>query len=445
METASQGITVPQMEPESNLANFQVFQDNPFYQLLLNYIPNHLTSSSPMDFFPTTIKCNKDQKDIEKDPSSLIALQLGFGTYNFLFEGSKLTAIHNEVGIPVTNFRGHPTTRRDIKIIAEGKDGLNILRCLHGKLYFDSMNKAKKGNFKLYQWDACRCTWSHQKTIEARPLSSVILDPSIKDKLIGDMEEFLGEETKEFYKKHGIPYRRSYLLHGSPGSGKTSVIQAIAGHYERSLCFIQPTNKKITDDSFKTAMSCLPASAIVVLEDIDALFQKDRSKQESNSSSLTFSGLLNGLDGVDSANGQLIFMTTNFREKLDSALIRPGRVDLHVRFPWSTKFQMEEYFRQYYPEADNKLAVSFALKLTSMLRQDQQNVSTSSLQHFFVTNRKHTAEETLSKINEIFEELKTREEEEAAEVEEKELKRKRKEEKENAEKEDTGEEKKESA
>jgi len=346
------------------------------------------------------------------------------------------------VGIPVANLYGNPKTRRDIKIIAEGKDGLNVLRRLHGKLHLDSMTKAKKGSFKLYRWDVCRGNWSHENTIEARPLSSVILDPSIKDKLIDDMKEFLGEETKEFYKKHGIPYRRSYLLHGKPGSGKTSLIQAIAGHYERSLCFIQPTNKKITDDSFKTAMSYLPKSAIVILEDIDALFQKDRSKKESNSSALTFSGLLNGLDGVDSANGQIIFMTTNFREKLDTALVRPGRVDLHVHFPWSTKFQMEEYFRQYYPEADNKLAVSFGSKLTSMLRQDNQNVSTSSLQHFFVTNRKHNAEETLSKVYEILEEMKTREEEEAVKVEEKESAKK--EEKENAEKEDTGEEKKES-
>jgi len=419
--------TAPKKEPVYNAAKFQVFQANPFYKLLLNYIPYHLSCSSPSDFFPSTIKCNKDRTEIEEDPSSLIALQLGIGTYNFSFEGNELIAIHNEVGIPVANFHGDPQTRRDIKIIAEGKDGLNVLKRLHGKLHLDSMTKAKKGNFKLYRWNVCNGRWSHENTIEARPLSSVILDPSIKDKLIDDMKEFLGEETKEFYKKHGIPYRRSYLLHGKPGSGKTSLIQAIAGHYERSVCFIQPTNKKITDDSFKTAMNYLPDSAIVVLEDIDALFQKDRSKEESNSSSLTFSGLLNALDGVDCANGQIIFITTNFREKLDSALIRPGRVDLHVHFPWSTKFQMEEYFRQYYPEADNKLAVSFASKLTSMLRQDNQNVSTSSLQHFFVTNRNHNAEVILSRVYEILEEMKTREEEEEKENAEKE-------EKENAEK-----------
>jgi len=73
----------------------------------------------------------------------------------------------------------------------------------------------------------------------------------------------------------------------------------------------------------------LPEDTIVVIEDIDALFGKDRASKNAKSP-LSFSGLLNALDGVGAASGQIYILTTNLREQLDSALIRKGRVDFQV-------------------------------------------------------------------------------------------------------------------
>merc|ERR1712113_706228 len=151
------------------------------------------------------------------------------------------------------------------------------------------------------------------------------------------------------YFKHGIPYKRSYLFHGVPGSGKSSLIQALAAKYERNLAFLQPTHPKMTDEAFKTCIQSAPANSLIVLEDIDALFNKDRSKKV-HSCPLTFSGLLNGLDGVGNPDGQIFIMTTNFVDRLDSALIRSGRVDLHIEFPLATNEQLRKMFLLFYPE-----------------------------------------------------------------------------------------------
>jgi chaperone BCS1 len=360
--------------------------------------------------------------DKKRNPATVVGLSLGIGEFKFMYHGEEIIAIHTEVGLPVSSFHGDPVTRRDLTITVASESalkskgrGLETLQRFVADVYLGSISKAKKGTFKIYRWNAECEYWSVEKTVTARPLESVIMDPTSKKKLLTDMDDFLGKEAKDFYLKHGIPYRRSYLLHGKPGSGKTSLIQALAGHYGRSVCFLQPTNPKITDDNFKQAMNELPEKSIVVLEDIDTLFQKDRSKGGGDSS-LTFSGLLNALDGVGSADGRLVFMTTNFRNRLDSALIRPGRVDLHVNFPWATKYQMEEYFRQYYPNGsgDDDSAAEFATRLMADLEKECiDGIATASLQHFFVTHRKLNPNEALASVGDICEEVKLRLYEEA--------------------------------
>ena len=73
--------------------------------------------------------------------------------------------------------------------------------------------------------------------------------------LLDDLEWFLKDETRTFYAKHGIPYHRCYLLHGEPGTGKTSFMNSVAGHIQRNLCFIQ-MDKHMTDDTFR-ALACV--------------------------------------------------------------------------------------------------------------------------------------------------------------------------------------------
>lgn len=106
------------------------------------------------------------------------------------------------------------------------------------------------------------------------------------------------------------------------------------------------------DDTLNTLLNNSPMRSIILLEDIDAIFVDRTSVQKQNqqfSRSVTFSGLLNALDGVRSQEGRILMMTTNHREKLDPALLRPGRADVHVELNYASEKQMKGLFNKFFP------------------------------------------------------------------------------------------------
>eukprot|EP00494_Astrolonche_serrata_P026731 UN26994 len=109
--------------------------------------------------------------------------------------------------------------------------------------------------------------WKKSCMKMARPLESVVLPEKLKQSLIKDMKQFLSEQTCDFYFKHGIPYKRSYLFHGTPGSGKSSLIMAIAGYFKRNVCLMQPATPTMTDQGFAACVSSCPRDSLIILED----------------------------------------------------------------------------------------------------------------------------------------------------------------------------------
>lgn len=176
-----------------------------------------------------------------------------------------------------------------------------------------------------------------------RPLSSVILEEGLADALVADVKEF--HRTAPWYARRGIPHRRGYLLYGPPGSGKTSFIQALAGELGHNICVLNLNDRGLSDDRLLHLMTEVPPQSFILLEDVDAVFNKRESTY-----TVTFSGLLNALDGVTSSEERIVFMTTNHIERLDPALIRPGRVDVQVLVGDSTPHQQRRMFKQFYPE-----------------------------------------------------------------------------------------------
>merc|ERR1711939_46702 len=332
----------------------------------------------------------------KRKKQSGVSTVAGFGLSRFLwYQDAKPITLHclrQYVGSPVGTNCG-PSRMENIVLFGPGLSQQGLLKNLIDELIAASQATAKN-TFTIYQWHVKYQYWQRNQTVRARPLESVILPRATKEKLCKDIDDFVSEDTEEFYFQHGIPYKRSYLFHGLPGSGKTSLIQAIAGHYSRNLCFLQPTHPEMTDDSLRAAVNEAPMDSIIVLEDIDALFDKHRGKKISQSP-LTFSGLLNALDGVGNPQGQIFVLTTNFREQLDSALIRNGRVDLHVEFAPTTGEQMEDMFAAFYP-AEASQAARFSEALITSL--EDRVMSTAALQHFFVTQRKCTAEEAIENV-----------------------------------------------
>jgi chaperone BCS1 len=146
--------------------------------------------------------------------------------------------------------------------------------------------------------------------------------------VLADVKDFV--DSVKDYVKYGMPYKRVYMLSGEPGTGKTSLSKILASATGRSL-YILNFDAAMTDDKLFSAVSHLQGKkAILLLEDIDSIF-KERDTN-ANMTHVSFSALLNILDGANVVEGLITIITTNHIELLDPALIRPLRVDKIIKF-----------------------------------------------------------------------------------------------------------------
>ncbi|RSL40394.1 hypothetical protein CEP54_016132 [Fusarium duplospermum] len=195
--------------------------------------------------------------------------------------------------------------------------------------------------------------WRKEKAVATRPLSTVILDKKQKGPLIKDIQDFLNPETRRWYSDHSIPYKRGYLLHGPPGTGKSSFSLSIAGELDMDIYAISIPG--VNDRMLNGLFAGLPGRCVVLLEDIDAAgaaCSRDSDSEDSDSGTdarpkrkgVTLSGLLNVLDGVASQEDRVLIMTTNHPKKLDQALTRPGRIDMEVEFQLANRGIVKDIF-----------------------------------------------------------------------------------------------------
>lgn len=236
-----------------------------------------------------------------------------------------------------------------------------------------------------------------------RPLHSVVLDTGVSEKVEQDVKAFL--QRRQWYADRGIPYRRGYLLHGPPGSGKTSYIQALAGSLSYDICLLNLSERGLGDDKLNHLLSNAPERSFILIEDVDAAFNKRvQTSEDGYQSSITFSGFLNALDGVASGEERIIFMTTNHFGKLDPALIRPGRVDLNVLVDNASPTQARTLFTRFYggcefaqPEHIERMGQQVE-ELTSKEMSNGKQISMASLQGLFIRNNAQDAVKTLPEL-----------------------------------------------
>merc|ERR1719263_1470518 len=368
--------------------------DARMYQLLITHIAKsaadacsfRVTGQHERDSDSDSDDGGDDGPEDEQPKSELVA---GLGVFELAdLTGAPIVAIHQTSGEAVSNAcGGAPVKHHSVVLLKAGREGGRDLRALVDKLAHES---CKPRTFVVRSWVAKHRYWSRKQR-----------------RLVDDVTEFLSGGARAWYKAHGIPYKRSYLFHGVPGAGKTSLIQALAGHFRRDVCFLQPAHPDMTDDCLKAAIEGAPPRAMIVLEDVDALFHgRARASFAGSASPLTFSGLLNALDGVGSAGGRLFVLTTNHREKLDPALIRCGRVDMHVHFDFVVDEQLEGLFRQFYPDCGEAQPAEFAAAARAVL--NGRPVAAAAMQALFIRCRRASAAEAIANVSYIVEELDSR-------------------------------------
>ncbi|CAL5083258.1 unnamed protein product [Urochloa decumbens] len=257
---------------------------------------------------------------------------------------------------------------------------------------------------------------------------TVAMDPALKNAVVADLDRFI--KRREYYRRIGKAWKRGYLLYGPPGTGKSSLVAAMANYLRFNLYDLDPSHVPSNSDLQRLLLGM--AKSILVVEDIDCCFTAksresvaqypyityddadDAEDDDASDSSqdpkpkiacvsgaptkeegITLSGLLNFIDGLWSTSGEerIIIFTTNYKDRLDPALLRPGRMDMHIYMGYccweAFKTLAKNYFlvddHALFPEIQElleKVEVTPAEVSEMLLRSEDADVALQGLVEF---------------------------------------------------------------
>lgn len=327
------------------------------YQLRTNWT---ISVSADDDLFHEVNEWLIKQENI-KSPRRALSVSSGYfrkdgktrQVLRVVFDGeaaNKIVVDGHDIIVSVSNPDNPVTSDREIARVVKppklyfraktraGRDAvLAVMQDLHSKKF---ASERKSALYILGKYS----DWSRRNDLPARTLESVVVKGGVVEEIYRDLLDFKSRE--EEYNRRGIPYHRAYLLTGPPGTGKTSSVKAVAQAAGMDLWYAQLSD--INGDSrMIDLLSEVQPGGILLLEDIDS-FQAAVSREDKGKASVTSSGLLNALDGVATPHGLVTILTTNYPEKLDSALMRPGRIDRTFSFEYPDSDTICRHFEFFY-------------------------------------------------------------------------------------------------
>ncbi len=310
---------------------------------------------------------------VRKDNESLPHISLAPGRH-FMFENGRLVIARRTRETLETASHGGKAYTESITLQVVGRSRAPALRILDKAF---ALADKPKDDIIINYCDEYG-SWFTLTEKKPRPINSIVLPGHLRDNIVNDAKQFLAR--RDYYASLGVPWRRGYLFYGPPGNGKSSTIFALASLLKMEISYLNL--KGISDTKLMKGLGEIPSNSILVIEDIDCLFDKEDKREIK--AQVSYAALINSLDGVMSPDGLILIMTTNKREKLDPALIRPGRVDKEFEFTNATALQAGHLFKLFYPNAET-------IEFIKMYDALHEPMSMAALQGHFLINDSETA------------------------------------------------------
>lgn len=271
---------------------------------------------------------------------------IGYGIHFFFFDGRLFWLNKTKI-----ESSGSERQKEEIVISKFGRSHKPF-----EKMVYEFMPKHDDSKLNIYHL-SMEGDWNKYSSIAKRNLDTIAAPCNLKDSIKAQIEHF--KSNRDWFYKRGLPYKISYLVYGHPGGGKTSLIKAIASEFNMNICVININ--QVSDKSLEKGLSNTPKNSVVIIEDFDSSSaSKDRVQTVADSNddlssmlqSLTLTGLLNALDGVNPLDDCVLFLTTNHLEKVDKAIYRKGRIDHLIEIKDVQPNDVLEYSKKLFPEFD---------------------------------------------------------------------------------------------
>lgn len=318
----------------------EVLNSDPLFGMVTEWLDSHPYSKRSRKVTATTASELDD--DCPQEPGgSKKKLKVLFspspGTHWFFYHGRLIILDRSrENGAPGTGGNSFKKSE-SYTITILGRDQRVIRNLIYDVIDFSAV---KQEGIKIFY--STFGYWQSAGMSKPRKIDSVVLPQGVAESVLQDARSFL--QSADRYRALGIPWHRGYLFHGVPGSGKTSLAAALAGELGMDLYLLNLGGNGMNDEKLSSLMSDIRPGCMILMEDVDCTVPDRDSK---GGDKVTLSGLLNCLDGVLSREGCMIFMTTNYAERLDGALRRPGRIDVPLEFTVADESQVERMHRRF--------------------------------------------------------------------------------------------------
>ncbi|KAK4373902.1 hypothetical protein RND71_004579 [Anisodus tanguticus] len=243
--------------------------------------------------------------------------------------------------------------------------------------------------------------------------ATLAMDPKKKAEIMADLLDFASGES--FYQRTGRAWKRGYLLYGPPGTGKSSMIAAMANYLGYDIYDLELTEVHTNSELRKLLMKT-SSKSIIVIEDIDCSINLTNRKNNNSSSggssnsnsynvssppaqgsggeenggnTLTLSGLLNFTDGLWSCCGseRIFVFTTNHIEKLDPALLRSGRMDMHIHMSYSSFAALKILLKNYLGYDEDDVEKKILEKLEDVI--EKAEMTPADISEVLIKNRRN--------------------------------------------------------